>query len=88
MVPKVQIHAASVFVDEGNHRGLERPLSAFEEGSKFWRLSAAIERRRVRLGTWLWSGKVRAQKQSFSVQSHSIHSQRRHFGLITISNME
>src|SRR6516165_583481 len=38
-------------------------LNAFEGGSKFWRLSVAIETGRVRLGTWLWSGKVRAQTQ-------------------------
>ena len=45
--------------------GAFRPglLSAFEEGSKYWCLSVAVETGRVRLGTWLWSGKVRAQTQ-------------------------
>ena len=45
--------------------GVFRPglLSAFEEGSKFWCLSVAVETGRVRLGAWLWSGKVRAQTQ-------------------------
>jgi hypothetical protein len=45
--------------------GTFRPglLSAFEEGSKFWCLSVAVETGRVRLGAWLQSGKVRAQTQ-------------------------
>jgi hypothetical protein len=45
--------------------GTFRPglLSAFEESSKYWCLSVAVETGRVRLGAWLWSGKVRAQTQ-------------------------
>ena len=45
--------------------GTFRPglLSAFEEGSKYSCLSVAVETGRVRLGTWLWSGKIRAQTQ-------------------------